>query len=204
MHQVLRLCYSDQRTPATRLFRFEPFDTQNIRETVGDLICGVGGYEVFELGLELRTLQDQQSDVEARLRSLHDALSGDHALDTPDLIRAEIENLKGDSTGLQEQLDKVDSYVEAGEVKEYLSDRKKSQDQLISQKQKLAALEEKVRSVEFELREVREFVGLLGELKEKVTFAEATFETVGSIEFTRCPACGEELTPYAPEDHCKK
>lgn len=202
MHQVLRLCYSDQRTPATRLFRFEPFDTQNIRETVGDLICGVGGYEVFELGLELRTLQDQLNDVEGRLRSLHDALSGDHALDTPDLIRAEIENLKGESAGLQEQLDNVDSHVEAGQVKEYLSDRRKAQGQLISQKQKLGALEQKVGSVEFELREVREFVGLLDELREKVTFAEATFETVGSIEFTRCPACGEELTPYAPENHC--
>ena len=32
MHQLLRLCYSDQRTPASRLFRFELFDTQNIRE----------------------------------------------------------------------------------------------------------------------------------------------------------------------------
>ena len=41
MHQLLRLCYSDQRTPATRLFRFEPFDTQNIREAVDDLVCGI-------------------------------------------------------------------------------------------------------------------------------------------------------------------
>lgn len=66
----------------------------------------------------------------------------------------------------------------------------------------MGTLEEKVRSIEFELREVREFVDLLGELKEKVIFAEATFETVGSIEFTRCPACGEELVPYMPENHC--
>ena len=50
MHQVLRLCYSDQRTPASRLFRFEPFDTQSIRVAVGDLLCGVSGYEIYEIG----------------------------------------------------------------------------------------------------------------------------------------------------------
>ena len=41
IHQLLRLCYADQRTPPGRLFRFESFDTQNIREAVGDLICGI-------------------------------------------------------------------------------------------------------------------------------------------------------------------
>jgi hypothetical protein len=41
MHQVLRLLYSDQRTPAARLFRFEIFDNHDIREAVGNLICGL-------------------------------------------------------------------------------------------------------------------------------------------------------------------
>ena len=202
MHQLLRLCYSDQRTPATRLFRFEPFDTQNIREVVGDVICGVGGYEVFELGLALRALQNRLGEVEARLRSLHEALLVDRALDTPELIRSEIEKLKEESNSHQQQLDDVDSYVEPGQVKEYLADRKKAQEKLNALKQQLAGLEQKVKSIEFELREVREFIELLGELKEKVTFAEATFETVGSIEFTRCPACGEELVTDVAENHC--
>ena len=54
MHQLLRLCYSGQRTPATRLFRFESFDTQGIREAVGDLLCGISGYEIYEITLQLR------------------------------------------------------------------------------------------------------------------------------------------------------
>ena len=49
MHQVMRLLYSDQRTPSTRLFRFESFDKQDIREAVGDLICGISGYEIYEI-----------------------------------------------------------------------------------------------------------------------------------------------------------
>ena len=202
MHQVLRLCYSDQQTPAKRLFRFEPFDTQNIRETVGDLICGVGGYEVFELALRLRSLQDQLRNVEERLLLLHNPLLVDCKFDTPDLIHSNIEKLRTVSADLQAQLDNVESYVEPGRVNEHLSHRKKTQEQLISQKQKLGDLEQKVKSIEYELRDVKEFVKLLGELKEKVNFAEATFETVGSVEFTRCPACNGELVPGIPENHC--
>ena len=83
MHQLLRLCYSDQRTPATRLFRFELFDTQNIREAVGDLICGIGGYEVYEIGLELRELNGELEAIQIRLRALHSALPRDQAFNTP-------------------------------------------------------------------------------------------------------------------------
>ena len=202
MHQLLRLCYSDQRTPATRLFRFEPFDTQNIREAVGDLICGVGGYEKFELGLELRTLQSKLKEVVAQLRSLHEGSLADPTLNTPELIRFEIEKLRDESNNLQKQLDNVDEYVKPGQVTDYLLDRKIAQEKLIGQKQEIVELEQKEKNIEFELREVREFVDLLGELKEKVTFAEVTLETVGSIEFTRCPACGEELIPKVEENHC--
>ena len=126
MHQLMRLCYSDQRTPSTRLFRFEPFDTQSIREAVGNLVCGVGGYEVYEIGLQLRELQDELKDINARLSALHDALSVDQAFDTPDRISAQISVLEKESVDLRNQVENVGTFVEPGEVKDYLADRKNS------------------------------------------------------------------------------
>ena len=202
MHQLLRLCYSDQRTPATRLFRFEPFDTQNIREAVGDLICGVSSYEVYEISLELRKLQNRFGDVEARLQALHSTLLVDSALDTPELVRNKINSLKKEGAELEQQLENVDELVEPGEVKEYLGERRTAQESLNKQRSALKTLELKEKNLEFELREIREFMEFLEELKEKLTFAEATFNAVGSIEFTRCPACGEELDPEIPKNHC--
>jgi len=67
MHQLLRLAYSDQRTPASRLFRYEPFDTQAIRTAVGDLVCGISGYEVYESNLKLRSLEKDLTDASQRL-----------------------------------------------------------------------------------------------------------------------------------------
>ena len=42
----------------------------------------------------------------------------------------------------------------------------------------------------------------LDTLRQRLTLAEATFDAVGSIEFTRCPGCGESLDPDTPKNLC--
>ena len=89
IHQLLRLCYADQRTPPGRLFRFESFDTQNIREAVGDLVCGISGYEIYEANLKLRDLDKDFAQVSSRLSGLLKALPPDDALRTSMSINSE-------------------------------------------------------------------------------------------------------------------
>ena len=202
MHQLLRLCYSDQRTPAPRLFRFEQFDTHSIREAVGDLICGIGDYELYEIGLELRKQERELEEVVVRLRALQSALPSDEALNTPARIEAEVHKLHNEATALRGEIDRVEELVEPGEVKAYLGERKAAQAVLIKQRDAITNLESAEKNLEFELREIGEFVDFLGELKEKVGFAEATFNAIGSIEFTHCPACGEELDADTSKLHC--
>ena len=202
MHQLLRLCYSDQRTPAPRLFRFEQFDTHSIREVVGDLICGISDYELYEIGLELREQERELEEVAARLRALQSALPSHEALNTPERIEAEVQKLRNEATALRDEIDRVEELVEPGKVRAYLGKRKASQAVLIKQRDAITNLESAETNLEFELREIRQFVDFLGELKEKVGFAEATFSAIGSIEFTHCPACGQELDADTPKLHC--
>ena len=202
MHQLLRLCYSDQRTPASRLFRFERFDTHNIREAVGDLICGVSGYELYEIELELRQREKELEEVVARLGGLQSALRIDEALNTPELIEAEVQKLRKEAIALQREIDRVEELVEPGEVKAYVGERRAAQAALIKQRDVIRNLESTEKNLEFELREIGEFVDFLGELMKKVDFSEATFDAIGSIEFTHCPACGEELDAGTTKSHC--
>ena len=202
MHQLLRLCYSDQRTPAPRLFRFEQFDTHSIREVVGDLICGISDYELYEIGLELREQERELEEVAARLRALQSALPSHEALNTPERIEAEVQKLRNEATALRDEIDRVEELVEPGKVRAYLGKRKASQAVLIKQRDAITNLESAETNLEFELREIGQFVDFLGELKEKVGFAEATFSAIGSIEFTHCPACGQELDADTPKLHC--
>lgn len=202
MHQMLRLCYSDQRTPPPRLFRFERFDTHSIREVVGDLICGISGYELYEIGLEIREKERKLEEVAAQLNALESALPGPEALNTPERIEAEEQRLRNEATGIRREIDSVEEFVEPGEVKAYLGERKAAQAVLIKQRDVIINLESTEKNLEFELREIGEFVDFLGEQKEKVSFAEATFSAIGSIEFTHCPACGQELEADPSKLHC--
>ena len=202
MHQILRLCYSDQRTPASRLFRFESFDTQSIREAVGDLVCGISGYEIYEVGLKLRDCQKQLENVKAELGGLFKALPRDEALQTPVLINTEIERLRREEVTLRQEIDNVDSLLEPGEVKDYLAERRVALLEIAKQRRKLQEVESSLANVEFELREVSEYEEYLRGVMEKLSFAEATLTSIGAIEFTHCPACGIELEVEVGKQHC--
>ena len=202
IHQILRLCYSDQRTPAWRLFRFELFDTRSIREAVGDLICGISSYELYEVGLERREREKELEGVVAKLQGLQSALPNDGALNTPELVEAEVQKLRDEATSLRDEIDRVDELVEAGVVTEYLGERRTAQAVLVRERDAIRRHEAAEKDLEFELREIGEFVAFLRELTEKVGFAEAAFDRFGSIEFTHCPACGEKLDDETDSSHC--
>ena len=202
MHQLLRLCYSDQRTPAQRLFRLEQFDTHSIRGAVGDLICGVNELELYEIELELREQEKELAETQAELHVLQKTLRIDESLATPSRIGTEVQKLKDETIALHDEIDRVEELVEPAEVNAYLEERKIAQAKLVDERNLITTLESSEKNLQFELTEIEEFLGFLGESIEKVHFAEATFETIGSIEFTHCPACGAELDVSKSESHC--
>lgn len=70
MNQLLRILYSDQLTPIQRIFRVEPFDTWQTRKAVGDLLCGLGGYDLYNYQLFLRQLEKEFGEAASRLKGL--------------------------------------------------------------------------------------------------------------------------------------
>lgn len=193
MHQILRLCYSDQRTPATRLFRFESFDTHGIREAVGDLICGVSGYEIYEIGLRIRDLTKELDGIKTRLFGLLKALPPDAALRTTQYIADQLQQLASEKAKLLQEIANVDALIQPGQVKEHLRVRQQDQEKIARLQKALEATDSKTASLDMEIKEVQAFQSHIAESLEKLAYAEKSFGAIGSIEFTHCPACGEEL-----------
>lgn len=193
MHQILRLCYSDQRTPGTRLFRFEAFDTHGIREAVGDLICGLSGYEIYEIGLRIRDLTKELEGIRTRLFGLLKALPPDAALRTTQHIADQLQQIAFEKTKLLHEIAHVDTLVQSGQIKEHLRERHQAQEKVSRLQKELEIAESRVASLEMEAREIQAFQGHISESLEKLTYAEKSFDAIGSIEFTHCPACGEVL-----------
>jgi len=201
-HQLLRLCYSDQRTPAARLFRFEPFDTQSIREAVGDLICGINNYEAYDLGLRSRDLQKKLDAVSSRLNSILQVLPAESISHDSEWVLQAVSKLKSEKEKLLQEIEQVDEVVEVGDVKEYLAKRKAAQSKIAKSRSKIRGYETDIHTLLLDIQEIEEYQSFLGNLGTKLELAEKTLLTVGSIEFSHCPACGSELGEIQDPEVC--
>lgn len=202
MHQLLRLCYSDQRTPASRLFRFESFDTQAIREAVGDLLVGISGYEKYGIGIRLRELKGMVESVKVDITSKLRSLTVDESLNTPALINDKISGLNREKTTIFKEINDVDKHVEAGVVKEFLKEMRASKSKISKKRRNIETLEDTIDSLALEVEEISSFQQYLENLVEKLTLTESAFISLGPIEFVHCPACGITLEDSVPSGHC--
>jgi hypothetical protein len=199
MHQLLRLAYSDQRTPASRLFRYESFDTQAIRAAVGDLICGISGYEVYESNLRLRSLEKDLVDASQRLSGLLKALPRDNSLQTVMSIASAISDLTIERKALEQEIQFVDDHIVSGETKQYLSERSLAQKKIAKEREKLFSLDETMSDLKLEIKDIFDFRVYLKDLFSKLNLSEASLRAFGSIDFVHCPGCGQALEHHTPE-----
>jgi len=202
MHQLMRLLYSDQRTPAPNLFRFEPFDTQNIREAVGDLICGISGYERYEVNLALRDAERLLAEYTGAYKALVSALPSEESLNTPESINGQLSNLRLENRQIVNDIENVDDIVDQDKNTAFFKERKVSLSNLQRAKKNLGEIEDRLETEKYEILEIEQFLEYLTGLLEKLSVVEETSQSVGSIDFTHCPACLKPLTAASLEHVC--
>ncbi|KZX94245.1 MULTISPECIES: AAA family ATPase [unclassified Sulfitobacter] len=202
MNQLLRLVYADQRTPAAFLFRYESFDTGEIREAVGDLVCGIRGYESYEIELELRKLNKQFDELDAQYKSLLKSLPEEEALARVESIDSRLKELEAEYARLSEEIANVDDRIDDQEVRAFLDERKKAAADIRRHRGRIAELEQQIHTNDLEVADLTNFIAHLEELSEKLPKAKKSSEIIGSIEFTHCPACLAPLNGTSDPDHC--
>lgn len=202
MNQLLRLLYADQRTPAAFLFRYESFDTGEIREAVGDLVCGIRGYEAYEIELELRTLNKRFDELSSQYTALLKALPEEEALARVESIDRRVEALEGEYARLSEEIENVEDHIDDQEVRAFLNERKKAAAEVRKVRGRIADLEQVAHTNDLEVTDLTNFIDHLEELSEKLPKAQKSSEIIGSIEFTHCPACLSPLDGTSDPDHC--
>jgi len=202
MHRMLRLMYSDQRTPAPFLFRYENFDTREIREAVGDLVCGLSVYELYETELQLRELGKQFEEKDRRWSALLEGMPREEALVRVEVIDQQLASLQSEQEKLTEEVASVDDLIPDGQVTEFVAGRRAAAEALRALNERIADAEEAAHVNELELSDLQRFLDYLEELYGKLPRTEAASEIIGTIEFTHCPACLAELASQQDDHHC--
>lgn len=82
MHQVMRLCYADQPTPARHIFNIEPFDSALTREAVFSLLTGLYNDNLYQAQTELDFNEKKLDKADSEIRSITKLLAKSGITDT--------------------------------------------------------------------------------------------------------------------------
>jgi hypothetical protein len=188
--------YSDQNTPAGKLFRFEQWDTTDIREAVGNLVCGLNVYEFYEIQLRLRELNKDYETKDKLLSLRLAAIPPGIGSANLDGVEFQLRSLAEQQVNLLHDIENVDQIIEVSEDREFSSNRKRAARQLNVQARLVRSIEEKIETLEYDLSDLSKYLSFLSDLTEKVSQADSSSQIIGDIDFTHCPSCLSELTDH--------
>jgi predicted nucleic acid-binding Zn-ribbon protein len=203
MHQILRLLYSDQRTPTGHLFGFESFDRSEIRVAVGDLLCGLSPFEAYQTELELRALRKDFDDKRLELRALVAGLPDEEVFRDLDGLNLAIRQKEQEVKNTEKAIEQVDLHISDSASSEFNAARAKALKVMSNLKQKVGATERQLESIEFDLAELEQFLKYLEDLDAKANLAGKVADIIGEIDFITCPSCLKPLPDRSDISQCR-
>jgi len=203
MHQVLRLLYVDQMTPVQRIFRDENFDTWQTRQAVGDLLLGVGGYDLFERRLKLRAAEQEYKEATASYRNLLSVATGygENVL-VEHITAAMTEMAKERGALLQSITALTEAKDDEADIDRLKSLRMQNIKAFTVARRKVLRLEGDIATLEFEITDAEEFLKHLKHSLADFDDAALTFAALGHLAFEFCPSCFAPVSPKT-EGHCQ-
>jgi prefoldin subunit 5 len=203
MHQILRLLYVDQLTPVQRIFRVESFDTWQTRQAVGDLLSGVGGYDLFEKQLKLREVSKRYDDANAQYKSLVAVASGYGEQVLSEHIELAMEKSKRERNTLLGVIESLMATTASeARLPEVEQNRKDAARSYNAARKTVSNLEEQIEMLSYEISDADQFVDHLRQSLRDFEAASETFLALGHLDFELCPSCFSPVTEK-PKGHCQ-
>lgn len=203
MHQILRLLYVDQLTPIQRIFRVDRWDTWQTRQAIGELLAGIGGYELYDRQILLRETEKKYKDASAALTSLMAIASGygEHIL--VEHIEASITQATGDRTALLAAIDQLGDEDDNGEANQALKVvRTEAMKAFRTSRRKVVDLSDAIETLEYEIADADAFLDHLRQSVREFDDAALTFVSLGRLDFEFCPSCFAVVAEKAAA-HCQ-
>lgn len=203
MHQVLRLLYVDQMTPVQRIFRDENFDTWQTRQAVGDLLLGIGGYDLFEKQITLRGIEQQYKEAVASYRSLVAIASGYGENILTEHITSAINQMTAERVSLLNSIEALTSVRDdAADYEKLKHLRTQNTREFNVTRRAVSKLEGEIQTLEFEVADAEEFIKHLKHSLSDFEDAALTFSALGQLTFEFCPSCFSPVEPKKAH-HCQ-
>jgi hypothetical protein len=196
MHQILRLLYADQLSPVEQLFRFEPFDRADLRDTVGRLLCGAYTSALYDNDQQIRALNKEFDSISGELKSLFTVLGRSGQALTPDWIEAERNNLTKERQKLLSEIEAAEknAYGSAVGDKLTLADQDKAYRTVQQIQSELGVARQQRDALALTIVDSNSFIANLKRKIESLRDSSTVVEHIGEVQFETCPACYAPIT----------
>ena len=200
MHQLLRLIYSDQESPATDLFRIERFDSPLTRNAVGNYLLGVDDNEIYELRLQAAAIEKELGKIVGDLRVVFHTLGKSGTEISTEFLDQRIVSLKD---SLQKLHSERQNIREKPDTISVATNRDESlrKDLSIIHQELSEANSKRLRIIE----EISDTELFLKEMNDRLSSADESVSAAnyfGTAMFSFCPSCFSKIDGSHPEGTC--
>lgn len=207
MHQILRLLYVDQETPASKIFRAEPqnSDNESTRLAIADFLLSLDDLELHCARQELLAVNKAFDKAHAELNAIYEVLGKDSEYSE--------ENLQDEITTVLSEIQRLDH--ERRTVETLTADTRDAEIgvdlgpkfaelsveiELITSK--ISETNQRLTALMGEITDCMSFKESLGKRKKALLESKATFETLGAVTFKHCPCCNSKVVDQADANIC--
>lgn len=196
INQIMRLIYADQLTPGGKIFKHQDkWDSAFLRESVGELLCGIYDEQLYEARLELVVKNRSLEAHINRLRTIFQIL-GASEQDVP------VVDFEMAAKGIHQKLDDLHEKVSSlkqgaitltpssAKASDKLNEKSASRLSDLSNQARL--LSEEIEQIALDIIDSKNFVQELKYRLSALDNAKKSSAYLGSIKFEICPCC---MTP---------
>lgn len=202
MHQILRLMYVDQDSPAQSLFRFERFDIPLTRLTVAEVLLGYYDDSLYNDRVSLREALKIYDDKKKQFEAIN-RIYGETGSETSTT------NVVKDIEEAKETISKIDTSIQdlrnQNRVRittKTLLETERIQNQLIPAKKNVENLKNQIDELSFDIFDSKQFIEMLEKRILELDNSILTKKVFSELELTHCPQCHSPLDHNHPENSC--
>jgi len=190
--------------PVDRIFRFERFDTELTRQTVGDLLCGAYDNRLYRQQLRVKAAEKEHQDATAEWRHAVSAFEGAKHPATLDWVEAERTIITQRLQKTREEAEALEEKIFNAEVSDGLTikEQQGAYSDLVKAQQDLLALQTERDSLQLESADSQSFIEALEAKLEQLHDSAATADALRGIAFIFCPSCFAPINDASGDHVC--
>lgn len=202
LHQILRLLYIDQDTPAQNLFRFERFDLPLTRQAISEVLLGIYDDLLYNQRLDYRNAQKEIDEKKRQFDGISKVYSQSGNATNLSSVYKEIESAQTD-------LKEIDSDILEFRGQNIIKTSMRSpifsekvQAELIPVKNKIRDIKTHINQYEIELADSKQFITTLEKRVAELNNSLLTRKVLGELPLTHCPQCLSPLENNVEDGRC--